>query len=59
MLLRRRGIAVHRRGDVIDREHQMVLGRDVRRPLHPVDEPQQGDDMARAGLIDRGVQAGE
>ena len=31
----------------------------MRRPLHPVDQPQQGDDMARSGLIDRGVQARE
>ena len=59
MLVRRGGIAVHRRGDVVDREHQMVLGRDVAWPLHPVDKPQQGHDMARAGLIDRGVQAGK
>jgi hypothetical protein len=27
--------------------------------LHPVDKPQQGDDMARSGLIDRSVQACE
>ncbi len=59
VLLRRRGVAVHRRGDVVDREHEMVLGRDMARPLHPVGEPQQRDDMARPGLVDRGVQACE
>jgi hypothetical protein len=31
----------------------------MRWSLHPVDEPQQGDDMARSGLIDRCVQARE
>ncbi len=37
----------------------MVLGRDVARPLDPVGQPQQSDDVARPGLIDRGVQAGK
>jgi hypothetical protein len=31
----------------------------MRRPLDPIDEPQQSDDMARSGLIDRSVQARE
>ena len=45
--------------DVVDREHEMIFRRDVARPLDPVGQPQQRDDMARAGFIDRGVQARE
>ena len=59
MLFRRDGAAVLRKRDVVDREDEMVLFANVAGPLHAVDEPQQGDDMARAGLFDGGVQPGE
>jgi hypothetical protein len=59
VLLRGHGVAFHRHGDVVDRQHEMVFRRDVARPLNPVGQPQQSDDMARPGLIDRGVKARE
>jgi hypothetical protein len=58
MLMRRRGITVHRRRYVVDRKHQMVFRRNMARSLHAVDKPQQRDDMAGSGLIDRSVEAG-
>jgi hypothetical protein len=57
VFMRRRGIAIHRHGDVIDRKDEVVLRRDVGRPLDPIDKPQQSYDMAGAGLIDRGMKA--
>jgi hypothetical protein len=51
------GIAVHWRGDVIDRKHKMIFRRDMRRPLHPVDQSEQGNDVLRSGLVDRSVEA--
>jgi len=35
----------------------MVLGNNMSWPLHPVDKPQQSDNVARSGFIDRSVQA--
>jgi hypothetical protein len=59
MLLAGRGVSLHRHGDVIHREHEMIFRRYVARPLDAVDQPQQRHDMACAGLVDRGVQARE
>ena len=55
MIVRGHGVAILRRGDVVDRKDEMVFRRDVGRPLDPVDEPQQSHDMPGAGLIDRRV----
>ncbi len=52
-----RGVAIHRRGDVIDRKHKMIFRCDMGWPLHTIYKPQQGDDMACTGLVDRCVQA--
>ena len=57
MLMRRCREAIHRCGDVVDREHKMVFRRDMCRPLHPVDQPQQGNNVTCSGLVDRSVQA--
>ena len=57
MLMRRCRVAIHWRGDVIDRKYQMIFRRDMLRPLHAVDQSQQSNDMARAGLVDRSVEA--
>jgi hypothetical protein len=35
----------------------MIFRRDMLRPLHAVDQSQQSNDMARAGLVDRSVEA--
>jgi hypothetical protein len=53
----RRRVANHWSGDVVNRKYKMIFRRDMCRPLHPVDQSQQGDNVARSGLIDRGVQA--
>jgi hypothetical protein len=37
----------------------MVLWRNMARPLHPIDEAQQGDDVTGPGLINRGWQPSE
>jgi hypothetical protein len=59
VLFGRVGIAVYRHADVVHAEDQVVLGGDRARPLDQIDGPQQGDDMASAGLRHRVMQAGE
>ena len=59
VLLRRMGVAVDRRGDVVHAEDEMVAGRNAARALDPVDQPQQRHNVARLGLRDGVVQAGE
>ena len=46
------GVAIDLAGDVIHAENEMVLGGDRGRPLHQMMIAQEGDDVARAGLID-------
>ena len=53
----RRNVAVHRAGDVVHVQTQMIAGRYRVRQAHLVLDPEQGHDMARPGLLDRGVQA--
>ena len=57
VLVRRRRITVHRCRDVVDREHKMIFRSDVCWPLHTLDQPQEGHDVARSGLVDGGMQA--
>jgi hypothetical protein len=59
VLLRGHGHAVDVRGDIVDRQDQVVGLRDMARPRHDVGTAQQRDDMAGLGLVDRGVQAGQ
>ena len=59
VLLGRVDVAVHRHGDVVHAEDQVVGLDDAGGPLHAVDQPQQRDDVARAGFGDGVVQAGE
>ncbi len=49
MLVAGAGHAVHRRGNIVDAEHEMIVGRDMPPPLDAVSHSQQRDDMARAG----------
>ena len=42
--------------DVVERQHEMVFRRDVCRARDAVGQPQQGDDVARPGLFDGGVE---
>ena len=52
----RRDIAVHRAGDVMHLQAQMIGNRDGGRQDHLVLDAEQGDDVTRAGLLDRRVQ---
>jgi hypothetical protein len=53
----RRRVAIHWRRDVVNRKYKMIFRRDMCRSLDPVDQSQQGNNVARSGLIDRGIQA--
>jgi len=57
VIMRRRRVAIHWGGDVVNRKYKMIFRRDMCRSLHPVDQSQQGNNVARSGLIDRGIQA--
>ena len=59
MLVGRRDVAVERPGDVVHAEDEMVLRHDAAGPLHQVGVLEQRHHMARAGLRDGLVQAGE
>jgi hypothetical protein len=53
------GVAVHRHGDVVHAQDEVVGLHDALGPLHPVGILEQGDDMERTGFFDGVVKAGK
>ena len=53
------GVAVHRRGDVVHAQNEVVVRCDAPRSFDPVGIPEQRDDVPRSGRFDRLVQARE
>jgi hypothetical protein len=51
-------VALHGQADVIHSEHEVVLLRDVMRPLDPVRVLEQGDDVTSPRVMDGGMEAG-
>lgn len=59
MFVGRQRLAFDRFCDVVHAEDQVIFRRDMIGALGAVGQPQQSDDMAGAGLGDRGVEACE
>jgi hypothetical protein len=55
MLLAGNDIPIHRGGDIIHSEHEVIGLQDMVWPLDPIRVPKQRDDVERAGLLDRVV----